>query len=218
MRNFLTLLLLLPIALSPSFAQSSEEVYIQIKGLVDSSQWDKAQTELDRVLSRNPNDATLQLYQNFVWIGKADLAYANRKFLTAYGYYEKVFKAWPSHPGVRNRYLELKAKEDLKDLQEERSAAVIAKEERGVKISPQTQVGSGPSKAVFIFDPSLQETSARVKFEYDELLKSIEEAKKNVVTKNNIQVIESFNPKFLWLAIAGITILSLINTFLLIRK
>ncbi|EQA44322.1 hypothetical protein LEP1GSC050_4164 [Leptospira broomii serovar Hurstbridge str. 5399] len=218
MRYFLTLLILLLIAFAPSLAQSSEEVYIQIKGLVDSSQWDKAQTELDRVLSRNPNDATLQLYQNFVWIGKADLAYSNRKFLTAYGYYEKVFKAWPSHPGVRNRYLELRAKEDLKDLQEEPKTTAIVKEERGVKIPPQNPTGSGSSKAVFIFDPSLQETSARVKFEYDKLLKSIEEAKKNVVTKNNIQVTESFNPKFLWLGIAGLSILSLINTFLLIRK
>ncbi|TGK20298.1 hypothetical protein EHO61_05285 [Leptospira fluminis] len=217
MRTYLSILFLLLLSL-PSFAESQEEATIQIKGYVDSFQWEKAQSELDRFLTKNPNDATLQLYQNFVWIGKADLAYSNRKFLTAFGYYEKVFKSWPSHPGVRSRYLELKSREDLKDLQEEPKVAAPIKENRNFSENISKTSGNSTVRTVFVFDPSLQESSAKIKFEYEELLKGIEEAKKK--TKGNVgsTATENRDLRFVWMAIGALALLTLVNTVLLVRN
>lgn len=217
MRASFSILFLLLLSV-PSFAESQEEATIQIKGYVDSAQWDKAQGELDRFLTKNPNDATLQLYQNFVWIGKADLAYSNRKFLTAFGYYEKVFKSWPSHPGVRSRYLELRAKEDLKDLQEEPKVEIAKKENRNFSENPSKINGSSAVRTVFIFDPSLQESSAKIKFEYEELLRGIEEAKRKTEGNVGSTVIDNRDLRNLWIAIGALAFLTLINTALLVRN
>ncbi|PJZ67520.1 hypothetical protein CH371_05755 [Leptospira wolffii] len=77
---------------------------------------------------------------------------------------------------------------------------------------------SESDKTVFVFDPSLQETSVKLKFEYDELAKSIEEAKRQVDSRSEISFSENTDVKYLWYSMVAISALTLLNTYLLIRK
>ncbi|MDI7226250.1 hypothetical protein [Leptospira santarosai] len=110
--NFLKLFLLI-FALSLSlYAQGADEnsSYQQIKDYIDSNRVTEAQSLLDEWIKINPNDVTLQLYQTEVWIQTADQKYKERKFKTAFSYYEKAFSNWPNNPSLRARYMELKDK------------------------------------------------------------------------------------------------------------
>ncbi|WP_004472350.1 hypothetical protein [Leptospira santarosai] len=110
--KFLNLSLLI-FALSLSlYAQGADEnsSYQQIKDYIDSNRVTEAQSLLDEWIKINPNDVTLQLYQTEVWIQTADQKYKERKFKTAFSYYEKAFSNWPNNPSLRARYMELKDK------------------------------------------------------------------------------------------------------------
>lgn len=84
--------------------------YQQIKDYIDSNRVAEAQSLLDEWVKINPNDVTLQLYQTETWIKVADQKYKERKFKTAFSYYEKAFSNWPNNPSLRARYMELKDK------------------------------------------------------------------------------------------------------------
>ncbi|WP_010572165.1 tetratricopeptide repeat protein [Leptospira kmetyi] len=84
--------------------------YQQIKDYIDSNRVAEAQSLLDEWVKINPNDVTLQLYQTETWIKVADQKYKERKFKTAFSYYEKAFSNWPNNPSLRARYMELKGK------------------------------------------------------------------------------------------------------------
>ncbi|TGK17618.1 tetratricopeptide repeat protein [Leptospira stimsonii] len=94
------------------YAQGTDEnsFYQQIKDYIDSNRVSEAQSLLDEWIKINPNDVTLQLYQTEVWIKTADQKYKERKFKTAFSYYEKAFSNWPNNPSLRARYMELKGK------------------------------------------------------------------------------------------------------------
>ncbi|EKO77154.1 MULTISPECIES: M48 family metallopeptidase [unclassified Leptospira] len=94
------------------YAQGTDEnsSYQQIKDYIDSNRVTEAQSLLDEWIKINPNDVTLQLYQTEAWIQTADQKYKERKFKTAFSYYEKAFSNWPNNPSLRARYLELKDK------------------------------------------------------------------------------------------------------------
>ncbi|MDI7217421.1 hypothetical protein QMN07_07785 [Leptospira santarosai] len=94
------------------YAQGTDEnsSYQQIKDYIDSNRVTEAQSLLDEWIKINPNDVTLQLYQTEAWIKTADQKYKERKFKTAFSYYEKAFSNWPNNPSLRARYLELKDK------------------------------------------------------------------------------------------------------------
>lgn len=77
---------------------------------------------------------------------------------------------------------------------------------------------SESDKTVFVFDPSLQEASVKLKLEYDELAKSIGEAKRQVDSRSEISFSENTDVKYLWYSIVAIAALTLLNTYLLIRK
>ncbi|WP_032924924.1 tetratricopeptide repeat protein [Leptospira santarosai] len=96
----------------PLYAQGTDEnsSYQQIKDYIDSNRITEAQSLLDEWIKINPNDVTLQLYQTEVWIKTADQKYKERKFKTAFSYYEKAFSNWPNNPSLRARYMELKDK------------------------------------------------------------------------------------------------------------
>ncbi|EMM77583.1 hypothetical protein [Leptospira santarosai] len=96
----------------PLYAQGTDEnsSYQQIKDYIDSNRVNEAQSLLDEWIKINPNDVTLQLYQTEVWIQTADQKYKERKFKTAFSYYEKAFSNWPNNPSLRARYMELKDK------------------------------------------------------------------------------------------------------------
>ncbi|MDI7230302.1 hypothetical protein QMM87_16790 [Leptospira santarosai] len=110
--KFLNLFLLV-FALSLSlYAQGTDDnsSYQQIKDYIDSNRVNEAQSLLDEWIKINPNDVTLQLYQTEAWIQIADQKYKERKFKTAFSYYEKAFSNWPNNPSLRARYMELKDK------------------------------------------------------------------------------------------------------------
>ncbi|MDI7184389.1 tetratricopeptide repeat protein [Leptospira santarosai] len=94
------------------YAQGTDEnsSYQQIKDYIDSNRVTEAQSLLDEWIKINPNDVTLQLYQTEAWIQTADQKYKERKFKTAFSYYEKAFSNWPNNPSLRARYMELKDK------------------------------------------------------------------------------------------------------------
>ncbi|RHX83368.1 tetratricopeptide repeat protein [Leptospira stimsonii] len=94
------------------YAQGTDEnsSYQQIKDYIDSNRVTEAQSLLDEWIKIDPNDVTLQLYQTEVWIKTADQKYKERKFKTAFSYYEKAFSNWPNNPSLRARYMELKDK------------------------------------------------------------------------------------------------------------
>ncbi|EMN89909.1 tetratricopeptide repeat protein [Leptospira weilii] len=94
------------------YSQNADEnnSYRQIKDFIDSNRVVEAQSLLDEWIKINPNDVTLQLYQTEVWIKVADQKYKDRKFKTAFSYYEKAFSNWPNNPSLRARYMELKDK------------------------------------------------------------------------------------------------------------
>lgn len=113
MKNVLSSILLSLIFFSVSiYSQSADEnnSYQQIKDFIDSNRIVEAQSLLDEWIKINPNDVTLQLYQTEVWIKVADQKYKERKFKTAFSYYEKAFSNWPNNPSLRARYMELKDK------------------------------------------------------------------------------------------------------------
>ncbi|PJZ29483.1 tetratricopeptide repeat protein [Leptospira kmetyi] len=113
MKYILTLVLLSVLVVSVStYSQSTDEnnSYQQIKDFIDSNRVVEAQSLLDEWIKINPNDVTLQLYQTEVWIKVADQKYKERKFKTAFSYYEKAFSNWPNNPSLRARYMELKDK------------------------------------------------------------------------------------------------------------
>ncbi|MDI7158180.1 hypothetical protein QMM53_16840 [Leptospira santarosai] len=110
--KFLKLSLLVFALSLPLYAQGTDEnsSYQQIKDYIDSNRVTEAQSLLDEWIKINPNDVTLQLYQTEAWIKTADQKYKERKFKTAFSYYEKAFSNWPNNPSLRARYLELKDK------------------------------------------------------------------------------------------------------------
>ncbi|PJZ28398.1 tetratricopeptide repeat protein [Leptospira kmetyi] len=112
MKNILSSILLSLVFSASIYSQSADEnsSYQQIKDLIDSNRATEAQSLLDEWLKINPNDVTLQLYQTEVWIRVADQKYKDRKFKTAFSYYEKAFSNWPNNPSLRARYMELKDK------------------------------------------------------------------------------------------------------------
>ncbi|PJZ57454.1 tetratricopeptide repeat protein [Leptospira barantonii] len=113
MKNVLSLILLSIIFSASTYPQQSTDEntsYQQIKDFVDSNRVEEAQALLDEWIKINPNDVTLQLYQTEVWIKVADQKYKERKFKTAFSYYEKAFSNWPNNPSLRARYMELKDK------------------------------------------------------------------------------------------------------------
>ncbi|TGK23365.1 tetratricopeptide repeat protein [Leptospira kmetyi] len=112
MKNIIGLILLSLIFSGSIYSQSVDEntSYQQIKDLIDSNRATEAQSLLEEWIKINPNDVTLQLYQTEVWIKVADLKYKERKFKTAFSYYEKAFSNWPNNPSLRARYMELKDK------------------------------------------------------------------------------------------------------------
>ncbi|TGK23132.1 tetratricopeptide repeat protein [Leptospira kmetyi] len=113
MKNVLSSILLSLIFFSISiYSQSTDEnnSYQQIKDFIDSNRVVEAQSILDEWIKINSNDVTLQLYQTEVWIKVADQKYKERKFKTAFSYYEKAFSNWPNNPSLRARYMELKDK------------------------------------------------------------------------------------------------------------
>ncbi|WP_078125190.1 tetratricopeptide repeat protein [Leptospira alexanderi] len=112
MKNIIASILLSIIFSASIYSQSTDEntSYQQIKDLIDSNRSTEAQSLLDEWIKINPNDVTLQLYQTEVWIKVADQKYKDRKFKTAFSYYEKAFSNWPNNPSLRARYMELKDK------------------------------------------------------------------------------------------------------------
>ncbi|EKT86890.1 tetratricopeptide repeat protein [Leptospira santarosai] len=109
---FVNLLLLVFFFSLSLYAQGTDEnsSYQQIKDYIDSNRVSEAQSLLDEWIKIDPNDVTLQLYQTEVWIKTADQKYKERKFKTAFSYYEKAFSNWPNNPSLRSRYMELKDK------------------------------------------------------------------------------------------------------------
>ncbi|XDD52181.1 tetratricopeptide repeat protein [Leptospira sp. WS92.C1] len=105
----LSFLFIFFLCLSETFGQESDR-YQQIRDYIDSNRIQEAQSLLDEWIKLDPNDATIQLYQTEVWIRVADQKYKDRKFKTAFAYYEKSFANWPNNPSVRARYMELKDK------------------------------------------------------------------------------------------------------------
>ncbi|RHX83927.1 tetratricopeptide repeat protein [Leptospira stimsonii] len=106
-----SLVLFFSIGFSGISAQGTEDNrYQQIRDYIDSNRIAEAQSLLDEWIRLDPNDATIQLYQTEVWIRIADQKYKDRKFKTAFVYYEKAFANWPNNPSVRARYIELKDK------------------------------------------------------------------------------------------------------------
>ncbi|PJZ57393.1 hypothetical protein CH367_10495 [Leptospira barantonii] len=112
MKNIICLILFSIILSASIYPQSTDEntSYQQIKDFIDSNRVVEAQSLLDEWIKINPNDVTLQLYQTEVWIKVADQKYKERKFKTAFSYYEKAFSNWPNNPSLRARYMELKDK------------------------------------------------------------------------------------------------------------
>ncbi|MDL5246375.1 hypothetical protein QRD38_11370 [Leptospira weilii] len=112
MKNILSSFLLTLVFSVSIYSQNAEEnnSYQQIKDFIDSNRVVEAQSLLDEWIKINPNDVTLQLYQTEVWIKVADQKYKERKFKTAFSYYEKAFSNWPNNPSLRARYMELKDK------------------------------------------------------------------------------------------------------------
>ncbi|MDI7175161.1 tetratricopeptide repeat protein [Leptospira santarosai] len=110
--NFLNLSLIAFLLSIPLYPQGTDESssYQQIKDYIDSNRVNEAQSLLDEWIKINPNDVTLQLYQTETWIQTADQKYKERKFKTAFSYYEKAFSNWPNNPSLRVRYMELKDK------------------------------------------------------------------------------------------------------------
>ncbi|MDI7218776.1 hypothetical protein QMN07_14840 [Leptospira santarosai] len=110
--TFLNLSLLVFLLSFSLYAQGTDEnsSYQQIKDYIESNRVSEAQSLLDEWIKINPNDVTLQLYQTEVWIKTADQKYKERKFKTAFSYYEKAFSNWPNNPSLRARYMELKDK------------------------------------------------------------------------------------------------------------
>ncbi|AVV51162.1 tetratricopeptide repeat protein [Leptospira santarosai] len=110
--NFLNLSLIAFLLSIPLYSQGTDESssYQQIKDYIDSNRVNEAQSLLDEWIKINPNDVTLQLYQTETWIQTADQKYKERKFKTAFSYYEKAFSNWPNNPSLRARYMELKDK------------------------------------------------------------------------------------------------------------
>ncbi|PJZ28325.1 tetratricopeptide repeat protein [Leptospira kmetyi] len=107
--SFVIFSLCLSVAIYPQNTDENTS-YQQIKELIDSNRAAEAQSLLDEWIKINPNDVTLQLYQTEVWIKVADQKYKDRKFKTAFSYYEKAFSNWPNNPSLRARYMELKDK------------------------------------------------------------------------------------------------------------
>ncbi|AGS80675.1 hypothetical protein LEP1GSC052_0089 [Leptospira phage vb_LkmZ_Bejolso9-LE1] len=112
MKNILSSILLSLLFSASIYSQSTDEnsSYQQIKDLIDSNRATEAQSLLDEWIKINPNNVTLQLYQTEAWIKVADQKYKDRKFKTAFSYYEKAFSNWPNNPSLRARYMELKDK------------------------------------------------------------------------------------------------------------
>ncbi|TGL49338.1 tetratricopeptide repeat protein [Leptospira wolffii] len=199
---------ILYILLSFTFGLSSEEdtVQSQIRSLINSGKYQEAGEILKPLLENNPTDVTLGLFQTEIWIGIGENLYQKKQYKSAFPYFSKAFDAWPSHPLLRSRYEELKGK-PLKDHMQ-----------TSVDVKINNRKSHESDKTVFIFDPSLQEASVRLKFEYDELTRSIEETKKQLHSINGISSSENTDVKYLWYSMIAIAVLTLLNTYLLILK
>ncbi|MDX1959240.1 MAG: hypothetical protein SFU98_11745 [Leptospiraceae bacterium] len=100
-----------PLVPSPSSlnAQTNEGIrYPEIKNFINSNQFDAAQRRLTSELKNNKMDASLDLYQTEIWIGKANILYEKAKFKSAFNFYELAYAKWPSHPVVYKRYNEMR--------------------------------------------------------------------------------------------------------------
>ncbi|MEM7181583.1 MAG: hypothetical protein AAF518_11765 [Spirochaetota bacterium] len=103
-----TLVLIFFLTLGQLFANATNTKHREIKNLLKAKQTEKAYSVLNIELKQNPHDPTLNLYLTEIWIEKADQYYRQNKYNKALYYYEKAYKAWQTHPTVRERYFELK--------------------------------------------------------------------------------------------------------------
>ncbi|TGK14297.1 tetratricopeptide repeat protein, partial [Leptospira stimsonii] len=138
-KTFVNLSLLVFFLSLSLYAQGTDEnsSYQQIKDYIDSNRVTEAQSLLDEWIKIDPNDVTLQLYQTEVWIKTADQKYKERKFKTAFSYYEKAFSNWPNNPSLRARYMELKDKK----LVDHASSPILKTRYSGIGSSP-NEVGA----------------------------------------------------------------------------
>ncbi|EPG64445.1 hypothetical protein LEP1GSC061_3606 [Leptospira wolffii serovar Khorat str. Khorat-H2] len=199
-------LLYISISLTSGLSSEEDSVQSQIRNLINFGKYQEAGEILKPLLENNPADVTLGLFQTEIWIGIGENLYQKKQYKSAFPYFSKAFDAWPSHPLLRSRYEELKGK-PLKDLIQ-----------APAEIKSNNPRFSSSDKTVFIFDPSLQEASVRLKFEYDELFKSLEEAKKKVDSPDPNSTKINLELRYIWYSLISLAVLSLVNIYLSIRK
>ena len=95
--------------------QRSTERFAYIKELTQAKRFSEAEDEIQKQMISTPTDPTLVLYRTEIWIETGNLNYASGKLKTAFEYYSRAYPFWPSHPVLRERYLELKNKPQLSD-------------------------------------------------------------------------------------------------------
>jgi hypothetical protein len=92
------------------FAQSNIENFFFIKDLIDRSNLQEAQRQIELLKEKNPHDPTLELYQTEIWINTGEQNYKNSNFKTAFINFKKAYEVYPSNSLVRARYKELSEK------------------------------------------------------------------------------------------------------------
>lgn len=72
-----------------------------------------AQKELTAAGALRPGNSTVRYLQTRLWIEQGERAYLGRDFSSALSLYTEAHREWPTHPTVRDRYLELRAMRNL---------------------------------------------------------------------------------------------------------
>ena len=85
---FLYFLLLLLLTL-PIFSQAINSSYAGIEEKIAMGRLDEALKETEAELTEHPADAKLSLFQAKIWVEKGEALYRQRKFKSAFVYYQK---------------------------------------------------------------------------------------------------------------------------------
>lgn len=111
MNSFIRILMLSYLLSFPVVSQTINSSYTEIEEKIAVGKLDEALKETEEELTEHPADAKLSLYQAKIWVEKGEALYKQRKFKSAFAYYQKAYKVWQTHPVVWERYHELKGKE-----------------------------------------------------------------------------------------------------------
>lgn len=85
------------------FGEDFSEPYQNIKSYIERGNLKIAQESLSDLLKIYPDDATLQLYQNKLWIAYADSFFQKGSIDLALNYYSKVDKEWANNHHVKSQ-------------------------------------------------------------------------------------------------------------------